>query len=247
MLSNYLNLEEKYLDRAIYRVFALQRLLELIATQKNTLVSPSLWDDPFENFILKTVGESIGKEAAQTFKNRFYGQCWSFHKDSDAMWRIYSPDKTGVRVRTTVRRLFKSLADTCHGNSNLSCFIGKVQYLPQYQLVQMLEDSGIMNARVLKRSSRELAATLLIKRKEFSHEREVRLIHFDDREDGDEKIFQYEVNPFELFDEIAFDPRISDELLKVFSSHLQRLGFKATIDRSPLYQLPQLRKRLATL
>ena len=30
------------------------------------------------------------------------GQCWTYEKDSDAMWRIYSPDRQGVMIETYI-------------------------------------------------------------------------------------------------------------------------------------------------
>lgn len=44
------------------------------------------------------------------FRSDFYGQCWTLKSTSDAMWRIYSPKKDAVRVRTTIRKLAESLS-----------------------------------------------------------------------------------------------------------------------------------------
>ena len=131
---HYLGIDERDLDREVYRIFSLQRLLELLRSERNTLVRPSLWDDPFENYVLSAIGRlKSGERFSIGFKDKLYGQCWTLDRDSDAMWRIYSPDRQGVRVRSTVRRLLESLLNTCESFPELSCFIGKVSYLPPIQ------------------------------------------------------------------------------------------------------------------
>ena len=35
----------------IYRIFTIDRLIEMFDEKVNTLVKPELWDDPFENFL----------------------------------------------------------------------------------------------------------------------------------------------------------------------------------------------------
>jgi hypothetical protein len=50
----YLNLEESDFSTYIYRTIPLNRLYELFQDNENALVKPSLWEDTFENFVLKT-------------------------------------------------------------------------------------------------------------------------------------------------------------------------------------------------
>ena len=50
---NLLNFTEADLDRKIYRIMKPEHVYSLFMTRQNVLVSPRLWDDPFENFILK--------------------------------------------------------------------------------------------------------------------------------------------------------------------------------------------------
>jgi hypothetical protein len=242
-----INLHRSDLDKPIYRVFSIQRLLELIASHKNTLVRPALWDDPFENFILNAVGESeFGEPFSIGFKDDLYGQCWSTVRDSDALWRIYSPDKTGVRVRSTVGGLLGSLQKACGARfPELSCFIGRVQYLPQKKILRLLEDRGLLDGPVTDGTGRGQASTLLLKRVEFRHEQEIRLIYFNHNKRHSSSIYQYEFDPNLVIDEIYFDPRLSPELYGVYEGHLQRVGFQGKIGQSPLYKLPALRFRMS--
>jgi hypothetical protein len=162
-------------------------------------------------------------------KQNLYGQCWTFERDSDALWRIYSPDKFGIRVRATIKNLFESFERNCVANN---CFIGKVKYKPYCEIVNQLKDLS---------SSEGLAKTLLYKREEFTHEEEVRLIYHNSGEEKCSNVFQYSFDPLKIITEVALDPRLSEKIVEVFINYIQSLGFKQNqIIQSPLYKLPKL-------
>jgi hypothetical protein len=91
--------------------------------------------------------------------NSFYGQCWSLTRESDAMWRIYSPNEDGVKVKTTIRKLFTPLFDKGgHDRKpngeiyNLYSFIGRVKYQNTKGLLEMLNDENRMRSKVFDQS-----------------------------------------------------------------------------------------------
>lgn len=91
---NLIHLSEEDLDLPIYRIFSFKRLKEILENNELGLVRPRKWDDPFENWLLKsTFLLKNGKEASIMSSESFVGQCWSLTEESDAMWRIYSPKK----------------------------------------------------------------------------------------------------------------------------------------------------------
>ncbi|MFC2160958.1 DUF2971 domain-containing protein [Acidobacteriota bacterium] len=234
--SNYLNLSEDDLKKPIYRVMPVFRLLELFKRKYNTLVKPRLWDDPFENFILQGHGKlSDGKLVSFGMRDSLYGQCWTMNKDSDAMWRIYSPDKNGVKIRTTVRKLFNSLYSRILINErDVNCFIGMVEYLTPRRINDFLEQVNITDS-----TGAGIAKTLLVKRQAFSHEREVRLIYIADEHKAQHTIFQYNIDPSDLIREIVFDPRMNEYLCEIFESSFRKEGFQGKIFQSDLYKGPE--------
>lgn len=219
MTKNLINIEESDLDRPIYRIFKFCRLEELFQEHKLTLVKPQKWDDPFENFIFNSTGELIdGKTFTFGFRDQFYGQCWSFNKENDAMWRIYSPDKDGVKVKTTIRKLFLPLYETTDktfevdGQSyNISSFIGKVEYKNTKSLKKILTDTKEMNKIVNDQTGKLCAGTFYYKRPAFKHEKEVRIIYceYDKRKLFD--TYKFQINAIDLIDEIILDPRMSKD------------------------------------
>ena len=172
--ENYLNLDEKDKDTCIYRVICEKRFYELFRKRQNTLVKPLLWDDPFENFILNSKLRLDHNTLAECgFRNSYYGQCWTFNQSSDAMWRIYSPNSNGLRIRTTIRKLLMSLSKTLGDYAPERAYIGKVRYLSEPDLFNFGNEvfsNGLQD--------HQCAKTLLVKRTAFRHEREVRLIIF---------------------------------------------------------------------
>jgi len=228
--QSVIHFSEKGLDTHIYRVMPAHRLFEIFESKQLTLVQPGKWDDPFENLILKGLISGILDRfpASKVFRNYIYGQCWTLQRESDAMWRIYSQDKNGVRVRCTIRTLLESIHHF-NPDANLeSIFIGKVEYLTQKDLISKLTSVEDIYGK-------EAAKSLLYKRMEFKHESEARLICTS----GIGETQKLSIDPNKVFDEIVFDPRMNQHIYKAYSGLLSSQGFGNRVSKSVLYQLPK--------
>ena len=64
-MKNYININREEQNKAIYRVFSVDRLLKLFEKKENVLVKPKLWDDPFENFMMNSTVSLIVEECFQ--------------------------------------------------------------------------------------------------------------------------------------------------------------------------------------
>lgn len=214
----------------------MQRLKELFTYRRNTLVKPKLWDDPFENFILGSkVRLKSGEIVEYNFHNRMYGQCWSFHSASDAMWRIYAPEKNGVRFRSTIATLAQGLAKAHPQHTGAKCRVGRVQYLSSQKLSQVadstFDDYGI--------GADELFGSLLVKRPAFSHEREIRLLYCEWDDEHASDLYTYEVDPHVMVNQIMLDPRLPLEAVKSMKEEIRAsTGYAGPIKRSLLYAPP---------
>ncbi|MEI7087753.1 DUF2971 domain-containing protein [Pectobacterium carotovorum] len=241
--SNTINMEN--LDIPIYRIFSFKRFEELITEKQLVLVQPSMWDDPYENFILKTEVDCGNGEVASLEKlNRtWYGQCWTENNDTDAMWRIYSHDKASVRVKTTGRKLFSTVYDNTDTYATLKYFIGKVEYKDKSEIINFM-DSITFSGMILGGQNNVFAELLCIKRTEFNHENEIRIL-VDDI--GDEKgtggLYKIDIEPNYLFDEVCLDPRLSDADVIKLTSQIKSMGVNTKIIQSELYKfnVPRIR------
>lgn len=244
MNRNFINIKVEDYDQAIYRVFSREKFIRLFETGTLTLVRPKLWDDPFENFMLNATGElKDGMKFKNEFRENFYGQCWTTKRESDAMWRIYSSQSDGVKVKTTIRKLYNALYSESGHPKEASCFIGKVEYLSTSKLMKLLDDPIVMRKNLLDATGRGQASTLLLKRIAFSHEKEVRLI-YNSQGNINSDVFHFAVNPNDLFDRIVFDPRMNLSVFKADKELIKSWGYKKSIVKSTLYKIPDLAFRM---
>ena len=245
MEQNLLNFSEQQKDQPIFRFLSTNRLFELFEKHSNTLVHPRLWEDPFENHIISAITEfriEDEKDTTVGFRDNLYGQCWTQTRESDAMWRIYSPNKNGVRITTTPRKLLETLYKSCGTQINAySCFVGKVKYYETTKLKEFL-DENVTNWVYFDIDGKGIAQSLLFKRIAFKHENEVRLL-FNSKFKGEKNpdIFSYLFDPRTLIDDIVFDPRMEISEFNRHKKNLIQLGFQKRIVKSKLYDIPDFK------
>jgi len=240
---------ELHPDTPIYRVFTKKRFEEMLFDKQLALVRPALWDDPHENFLLSMPvvndGETIGVEP---IRQSYYGQCWTLKEESDAIWRIYAPNKDGVRVKTTAKKLGDVLRNRTVQQDMLQhsfhkCFLGKVRYSDfTDQLNLMTDDKKRLITIADDTTGLAPARTLFLKRDAFSHEEEVRAVYVTVGERpaipyGD--VLYFDIDPSDFIEEICFDPRMLS-VWKEEQAKLWEKGITIKMFCSSLYApLPQ--------
>lgn len=225
-------------DTKIYKILKRKYFFELFEDRQNSLVLPRKWQDKFENVILRAeVRTANGERCTFAFHDDVYGQCWTLHTASDAMWQIYSEKKDAVRVRTTVGRLIDSL-HAAHGKwAHATCFIGKVQYMGERRLKEF--SRTIFKCGITPEA---IARSLLVKRNAYKHENEVRLIYI---ECGNTKhvdgVYKYDINPHALINQAMIDPRVPYGKFVPFKQQVvKRTGLTdKQVMRSLLYRQPE--------
>jgi len=231
-------------DTKIYRVISIERFFELIENKNLVLVKPKLWDDPFENFLSKTVmTDSYGEQGIFNITNEFYGQCWTQKKECDGIWRNYASLQSGVKIQTTVEKLLNVIYDDSNNFSMIHSFIGKVEYMSDKKIKDFLSHPNFLNW-VTDTSGKNPAQTLLIKRAEFSYEREVRVLYSTDTSlnKNTEDIKKFVINPLEFIDSIVFAPKIDINLFNIYRDKLVDIGFdKKVVTKSDLYKPFQIK------
>ena len=232
-----LNLKKAELKKPIYRIYSIKRFLALLKSNKDALIKPKKWkDDPFENFILKSdVIDEKGKKGTFSFQDDLYAQCWSLNKENDAMWRIYSPQKNGIKVKSNITYLIESLKNSLNLHQKDFCYIGSVKYLKIEQIRKYFKSLKLEN--ILTSDGSGCAETLLIKREAFFHEKEIRIIFFNPYKSTLD-FYEFQIDPNYLFSEIVIDPRMEKEKAKKLKTKIKKLGYKGPIHISNLYSPP---------
>lgn len=236
-----LNMVNVAADDVIYRIYSLDRFLELVQSKKNVLVNTKLWDDPFENFLLGCKAQlSTGEIVDMSLiRDSWYGQCWSFKEECDGLWRTNTSSKCkrAIKVKTTVGKLFRSFYDFSNPAHSLSFFIGKVEYVKKKNIISFLKAPSAQQA-VHDTSNISQMRSLLFKREEFSYEKEVRLLYNCEANGSIRScVYQYEINPNDLFDEIVIDPWAKDDDVIWIKKQLVQNGITRSVVKSDLYSL----------
>lgn len=107
----YINLNTYSKEAKVYRTTSLERIIDLLVNKKLTLVKPILWDDPLENLLWNQSYQTLDGRTVDfsALREGVFGQCWTFNEEKDFSWRVYAPDKNGVKIETTVEKLHDSI------------------------------------------------------------------------------------------------------------------------------------------
>lgn len=116
-------------------------------------------------------------------------------------------------------------------------------YTTEEEIRKMFADPDFVTPTVLDHSGLGQVLTLLLKREAFEHEKEVRLVYREttERYKKDQNIIEFDIDPNTLFDEIVFDPRMSETDYEMYSNEIKRCSFTKPISQSTLYQAPNLK------
>ena len=211
-MSHFINIDQSELNLSIYRIFSIKRFEELLITNQTALVRPNLWEDPFENFMLSYSRKKFKEEPNKYLRwygSDLFGQCWTLNNENDAMWRIYTPLGDGVKVEIKIKDLYDSMTDTFResvgGRILATCFIGKVIYESDDKIMRMIENKNFQKSNSSSDTAQFRALALLHKRKEFEHEKEVRLIYecWNPAQIINDNYINFELNYNKLFKSIV--------------------------------------------
>lgn len=193
------------------------------------------WEDPFELFLYKEIvdveGRPLGKSMT-SWAQRYYGQCWSMSRDTDAMWRIYSQDKHSVRIKTNFCKMMEIMNET-RGIMWTAPLFGRVIYRSKEEMGEWLKE-------VVEKGwgyfMHYLSDSLFIKRPEFQHENEVRFLisQTDNHEILD--YFEMEIPREDFIEEIALDPRLTQDEYQDFAKEVKTVAGEIDVCQSDLYK-----------
>jgi hypothetical protein len=249
----------------IYKYMTFERFVEMVEKEKLYLTRVDCWEDVFEGAAIKklledvTVVLSYSSSQITLLKkaifHSLYAQSWcSDNRESDAMWRIYSPNSTGVRVkfkREDIGAKIKKIED--HGMEVMTPFLVKYDSAMSYAFDVTIIDSLFEH----------ISSTLECKRPAFEHEHEYRFVMIYKTElecikcfikahhvDNDDKIIKMFINSKEpvisynidMADlrEVLLDPRATKYFEATFKMYCKNRQFKnMNIDfkKSMLYTL----------
>ena len=209
---------------SLYRILPFHRLVQILKTGRWYFAHPSEWEDPYE--VRRTTKLSP----------HLFSQCWCRTAVSDAMWRIYSSDGLGVRIRVSQAKLRARLEESAE-SSGFQFLIRQVKYIKQTELAA-LEATWTQSTKAP--SFTDAATHLFRKRLPFDHEAETRVVILDKRqtEANGSKGYFVKLEPVPLIESVFLDPRAPTEITDALRHYLKaKMLFSGHVAKSSLYKL----------
>ena len=221
-------------DPYLYRIELLERLFQILDNNEIVFVQPSCWTDPMENIIFNARILKDGAEYRHPAKDKIYAQCWSHDDDSYALWQIYTtkPDDRGVTKRHYGIRITTHLDKLNHLSAvnTGSFYYGQVNYLTQKALLKLPKDPNFVACISSEAINEEHINSLLIKRKSYLYENEVRLLYVPELSNKDtmpERIVRIKIEPHQLITSLRIDPAMPKKEAALLKEQLtDQYGFK---------------------
>lgn len=223
LIGEGLNPEDK-----VYRYISLIQFLYFIENNKTYLTRISSWEDTWEAPIRKIPTQhDNGKIEFPLYcaSMDLFGQCWTQKKESDAMWRIYSPLKDGIKIGTSIKK-FELIEGLKHSAIHKVLYYGNLK-------------EGLEHTKNISGFSK-IFADGLIKRDAFEHEKEVRLITRNDermigKQINEDNYVEFKLEYKDFLEEIVIDPRAEDYYVNIIRNYCKRAGLKIIPQQSDLY------------
>lgn len=217
------------IDTKIHRYMSFEDFVGLIETKKLNFTRIISWEDtweaPIRNLPRQFDDDNL-HYPSYSREQEYFGQCWTTLKDSDAMWRIYSHDRKGIKISSSISKFSKL-------ENPRVLFCAPVYYYND------LEDALSFALNTVGRES--ISRDGYIKRDSFKHEQEIRFLFLDkypmtnNYESEKSNYYKIEIDPFDLIEEIELDPRSSEYYLSIVVEYCKRAGFDIKPHKSELY------------
>ena len=230
-------------DDYVYKYIPFKYLKAMLQSRTLRINKVLTWEDPYENFFLKSDFDTFSpfykqyiSVDTQNLIDRIYGQSWTSLEESDAMWRIYSNvkdlDFIAIRLKIKVDNLFDIVYT--HDNCMTTTSIGSVNYKTDKEINQWL-DNIKDNPDIIPDFHKYVEDCLLIKRKPFSHEEEVRIIICNEN-DTAKDFLKFDIKDLSVFEEFVIEPRLEQDCVGLITRRIEELGIdRSKIRKSKLY------------
>jgi hypothetical protein len=240
------------LETDLYRIMSYDRLKETLQTQCLSMSKPKTYQDPYETFLMNyrarmKDGTIVG---FNLLRDRIYCQCWSQRKECEGLWKAHTKDANEKNRYVKIKANANNLMDYFYDTNNIfhltTYFIGKVSYFREEFFDELLND-GIGKYFSAMAGDMPMINSLLMKRKAFEYEDEVRLIlnvpnspktDFStviNKWDLRNNYFAYKIDINDVIEEITFDPYLQERDFSKFENEIRKLGYNGKITHSNLY------------
>lgn len=230
----------------IYKNMPLNNALKILIHKELWFANPSEWHDPYEKKFIESKYNENGRNQDFQLKGKIFCTCLTQTATSEAHWNQYSGGKIGVQFQIDRKKLLDVLNSKC---KKYHVYIGKVMYLSTKEIedVDICKSKYIKEIKYLGDKNEKWVRLLLLKRKAFEYENEIRIILIEKSKSSKERKginikYSTKNNPIQdtdLFKVIKIDPN-TDEIVADYiknSIFVQKFKFdKKNVHISKLYR-----------
>ena len=237
--SEHMFLEKPELSTSLWRYMDFSKFIAMLVNTKLYMSRIDLLGDKYEGWIpsspryggfFKKQFEEHDRELKKISpkeRKRYYVSCWhSNEEQSDAMWKLYAKGNEGLAIRTTTKNLHDSLKDA-------------PEELWHYKVIYSNSEREPAHGGSMLRAC-------LIKRKPFKHEKETRIVWYNDKETPSPlpkksvKIegFYVKCNLETLIKQVFIAPTEKPWLVPIVEDVLFKYGIKTEVIQSGLNMTP---------
>ena len=238
------------LATSIYRYLPVERFLEMIESQANTLTHLSLWEDPFEAFLIRSDLEirSQGGDTAEVsrlydFYKCIYGQSWTLKKnESDVFWRAFGKRGDTIRIESTIGQLCRSLLDLYSGGQHNALVVKCVEYVSDNEIAKLFSKHNI--GQLIETDGEMEFKEFFLKRKEFREEEEFRIVSnpdprtLDKEKDRNGSLLRYSIDPSDLITSVLLDPCMDKRKVEEIKCRVMHRYPNLKVEQSRLFEWP---------
>lgn len=228
----------------IYRYMSIEQFIAMGESQSLVLPKVVSWEDPNEAYYARQFYERLGKhfrekgelEDARIVElqkddvfNKTYGICFTHEKEeSDALWRIYSGQKSCIRIATDSDKLEAALKSS---EFKFMYAIGQICY------EQLIPPPDFLNGSSISMQIEHF----FIKNPPFQYEKEVRAVALMITEQQQQatwpEILEIPVEE-DFISQATIDPRSDEWIVKALQSYCRNKNWMKTIqmEKSTLYR-----------
>ena len=249
----------------IYKYMSFEQFISMVEMKKLHLTRIDCWEDVYEGYFIKELFKErlllleFSPKQLDLLKTCLlrclYAQSWcSQDGESDAMWRIYSSNNNGVRIKFSQETIQKNIQGIDRREIKVEPLF-KIDYEDKIPVAKKIKSTDLLD---------NITYPLKYKRTAFKHEAEYRfaayfpaeityvqkLVKSNDAKilnkdliqaftDSKERTISYNID-IESLEEVLLDPRAADYQEEIFKEYCQNRNFGGLgIDfkKSELYTL----------
>jgi len=197
--------------KRLYHFMGLPQFIAWVESGLLTLRLVKEWSDTWEQPFRRIRSEAGELGAKSSFRyDSTYGHCWTQARECDAMWRLYCPQGSGVRIGAVA-------ADFARLGGVMEAVLAPVMYTNEPVQALLRKDDAFPAAGYVD---------AFVKRAAFRFEREVRLAVISDQcvenAERGQKALQLPLRPADFIRSVTLDPRADRWLLDTLRRYCAR-------------------------